>query len=133
MAQPNDQSRVSRSRECYVKAIACLKLRYDQPRLTHQKYVRIILEAPPLKDGDGKELHKLYYTIQQHTQALKAMDCEPLGLFLTSVIELKLDTKTVFEWQKHSQDASSMPHYLDLLEFINLRAQASRRQEIVKR
>ena len=53
------------------------------------------------------------------------MDCEPLGPFLTSVIELKLDTTTMFKWQKHSQDASSMPHYLDLLEFINLHPQAS--------
>ena len=116
---------LSRSGECYAEATDCLKLRYDRPRLFHQKHVRIILEAPPLKDGDGKELHKLHYTIQQHTQALKAMDCEPLGLFLTSVIELKLDTTTLFEWQKHSQDTLSMPHYLDLLEFINLCAQAS--------
>ena len=97
----------------------------------------MILEAPPLKDGHGKELRKLHDTIQQHTQALKVMDCEPLGLFFTSVIELKLDTTTMFEWQKHSQDTSSMLHYLDLLEFINLRTQASekfhfRRQEIVK-
>ena len=85
----------------------------------------MILEAPPLKDGDGKELHKLHDTIQQHTRALKAMDCELSGPFLTSVIELTLDTTTMFKWQKHSQDASSMPHYLDLLEFINLRAPAS--------
>ena len=87
--------------------------------------MRMILEAPLLKDGDEKELRKLHDTIQQHTWALKAMDCEPLGPFLTSVIELKLDTTTMFKWQKHSQDASSMPHYLDLLEFINLHAQAS--------
>ena len=53
------------------------------------------------------------------------MDCEPSGPFLTFVIELKSDTTTMFEWQKHSQDTLSMPHYLDLLEFINLRAEAS--------
>ena len=53
------------------------------------------------------------------------MDCEPSGPFITSVVELKLDTTTMFEWQKHSQDTTNVPHYQDLLEFINLRAQAS--------
>ena len=62
----------------------------------------MILEAPPLKDGDSKELHKLHDTMQQYTRVLKAMDCEPSGPFLTSVIELKLDTTPMFEWQKHS-------------------------------
>ena len=53
------------------------------------------------------------------------MGHEPSGPFLTSVIELKLDTDTLFEWQKHSQDATDMPHYQKLLEFLNLWAQAS--------
>jgi hypothetical protein len=52
------------------------------------------------------------------------MVCEPSGPFITSVLELKLDTTTMFEWQKHSQDTSSISHYKDLLEFINLRVQA---------
>ena len=41
------------------------------------------------------------------------------------VLELKLDTNTVFEWQKHSQDSVDVPHNQELLKFINLRAQAS--------
>lgn len=31
----------------------------------------------------------------------------------------------MFEWQKYSQESSSVPHYGELLEFIDLRAQAS--------
>ena len=31
----------------------------------------------------------------------------------------------MFEWQKHSQDSTNVPHYKRLLEFINLREQAS--------
>ena len=50
---------------------------------------------------------------------------EPSSPFITSVLELKLDTNTMFEWQKHSQDSTDMPHYQKLLEFINLSAQAS--------
>ena len=53
------------------------------------------------------------------------MGCEPSGPFITSVIELKLDTTTMFEWQKHSQATASVPHYQDLLDFMSLRAQAS--------
>ena len=31
----------------------------------------------------------------------------------------------MFEWQKHSKDATNVPHFQDLLDFMNLRAQAS--------
>lgn len=50
---------------------------------------------------------------------------EPLGAFITSLLELKLDPSTTFKWQKTSQDSAKVPHYNDLLEFLNLRAQAS--------
>jgi hypothetical protein len=49
----------------------------------------MILEAPALKDG--RELHRLHDTVQQHLRALKAMDYEPSGPFITSALELKLD------------------------------------------
>ena len=38
------------------------------------------------------------------------------------MLELKLDQTTMFE---HSQESTEIPHYKDLLEFINSRAQAS--------
>ena len=53
------------------------------------------------------------------------MDYEPSGPFITSVLELKLDVNTTFEWQKHSQATVGIPHYQQLLEFLNLRAHAS--------
>ena len=54
------------------------------------------------------------------------MKSEPDPFFVTSVIELKLDETTLFEWQKHSQKkVEEVPHYQELLDFINLRAQAS--------
>ena len=116
---------LSRSGEHYAEAVECLKARYDWPRLIHQTHVRMILEAPPLKDSSGKELRRLHDAVQQHLRALKAMNYEPSGLFITSVLELKLDVNTMFEWQRHSQDDTDVPHYHKLLEFINLRAQAS--------
>ena len=116
---------MSRSGDQYAKAIMCLKSRYDRPRLIHQTHVNKIVEIAPLKEGSGKELCYLYDTAQQHLRALKAMGQEPSGLFITSLLELKLDQNTMFEWQKCSQESSEVPHYKDLLEFINLRAQAS--------
>ena len=77
--------------------------------------------SAPLKDGNGKELRRLHDVLQQHLRALKSMDHEP---FITSMIELKLDQSTMFEWQKFTQKSTDVPHYDELLEFLNLRAQA---------
>ena len=102
-----------------------MKSRYDRPRLIHQTHVRLILEAPPLKEGTGKELRRLHDIVTQHLRALKSMEYDPSGPFITSILELKLDTTTLFEWQKHSQSKAEVPHYQELLTFIDLRAQAS--------
>ena len=124
---------LSRSGEYYAEAIECLQARYNRPRLIHQTHVRMILEAPQLVEGSGKELRKLHDTVQQHLRALKAMDCEAPGPFVTSVLELKLDPTTMFEWQKHSQESAAVPHYNELLEFINLRVQASASLPVCRR
>ncbi len=116
---------LSRSGEHYAEAIECLKARFSRPRLIHQAHVRMIVDAPGLKDGNGRELRRLHDVVQQHLRALRAMDYEPSGPFITSVLELKLDSNTMFEWQRHSQSSTEVPHYRELLEFVNLRAQAS--------
>ena len=116
---------LSHSGDQYEEAIASLRSRYARPRLIHQAHVRKIYEAASLREGSGKELRYLHDTVQQHLRALKAMGNEPPGSFITSLLELKLDTNTMFEWQKASQNSTDMPHYTKLLEFLNLRAQAS--------
>ena len=75
---------LSRSGECYMEAIDCLKSCYNHPRLIHQTHVKMILDATPLKDGTGKELRRLHDTVQQHLRSLKSMDYEPSGPFITS-------------------------------------------------
>ena len=87
----------------------------------------MILKAPqPIEGSSGKELRKLHDMVQQHLRALKAMDCKASGPFVTSDLEFKLDPNVMFEWQKHSHESATVPHYNELLEFINLRAQASK-------
>jgi hypothetical protein len=49
----------------------------------------MIVEASCLKEGTGKELHQLHDTIV-HEQLVTAM------------IVLKLDSDTMFKWQKHN-------------------------------
>ena len=116
---------LSHTGDHYSEAVKCLQTRFDRPRLIHQIHVRMISEAPALKDGSGKELRRLHDTTQQHLRALKSMGHEPPSLFITSLLELKLDNETIFEWQCHSQESIDVPHFTKLLEFLNLRAQAS--------
>ena len=88
---------LSRSGDNYSEAVECLQACFDRPRLIHQTHVRMIAEAPALKDGTGKELCRLHDTAQQHLRALKAMGYDPPGPFITSLLELKLDMNTMFE------------------------------------
>ena len=45
--------------------------------------------------------------------------------FITSVLKIELDPTTMFEWEKYSQESTEVPHYNDLLEVLNMQAQAS--------
>ena len=83
------------------------------------------MEAPSLRDGTGKELQTLHDTVVQHLRALKALGHEPSKGFITSLLELKLDSVTMFEWQRHSQEHTDVPDSDKLLEFADLRAQAA--------
>ena len=72
---------LSQSGEDYVEAIECLKLRYNCLCLIHQTHVQLILEAPPLKEGNGKELRRLHDIVTQHLCALKSMEYHISGNF----------------------------------------------------
>ena len=54
------------------------------------------------------------------------MGHKPSKTFFTSLLQLKLDQTACFEWQKHNQSEVNVASYTDLLEFINLRAQATK-------
>ena len=102
---------LSRTGENYEEAVRCLKKRFDRPRLINQAHVKCILDAPPLKEGSGREIRKLHDCVLQHLHALKAMGHEPSGPFVTSTLELILDQTTMFEWQRHSQSMEGIPYY----------------------
>ena len=53
------------------------------------------------------------------------MKHKPSGAFITSLVEVKLDQTTMFEWQRHSQHQEDLPHFSEILKFIDLRAKSS--------
>ena len=62
---------LSCSGDNYSEAVECLEARFDRPCLIHQAHIRMISEAPALKEWTGKELSSLHDTAQQHIRALK--------------------------------------------------------------
>ena len=50
------------------------------------------------------------------------MDYESSSHFITPILEWKLDLNTMLKWHQDSTDA---PHYLELLDFNNVRGQTS--------
>ena len=116
---------LSHSGDNYDEAIECLQSRFNRPHIIQRTHVQLIVNTPSLKEGSGKELRRLHDTVQQHVRALKTLGCDLPGKFITSMIELKLDVDTLFEWQKHSQSDANVPHYQELLDFIDLRAEPS--------
>ena len=109
-----------KSGENYKEAVRCLQTCYDCPRMVHQTRVHRIIHAPSLKDGRGKEIRALSDTVVQHPRAPKALGHEPSKQFITSLLELKLDSMTMFEWQRHSQEHNDVPDCGDLFAFIDL-------------
>ena len=109
----------------YVEVIVCLQKCYNKACLVHQVEVRAIAKVTGPKEGNSKELCRLHDICRQHLRVLKTMGYDPSGPFVTMLIKRKLYWSTLFEWQKHIQESSYLPHYADMLEFIDLRVGAS--------
>ena len=74
----------------YSEAIGSLHARYDRPRLLHQTHVKMIMDAPALKDGNGKELiAQLFYSGWMAAQG--ATKCMWVTVFQPSLIFLLAD------------------------------------------
>ena len=92
--------------------------------MIHRAHTRAILDASSLKDGNSKELRRLHDVAKQHLHSLRVMKYETFASLVTSILELKLDHTTMFEWQRHTQSSSTVPDINDLLEFLDLCARA---------
>ena len=108
---------LSSSGDDYSEAVDCLQEIWSAK--TNTPSARLCHSECPCREG-WEQLQHLQDTANQHLRALKAMGCEPSEQFITSALELKFHDNTMFEWQKHSQVSSSVPHYSSLLTFLNL-------------
>ena len=96
----------------YDEAIKCLTDRYHRPREVVDEHARALIESPPLKEGDAKELRRLHTTWTQHIRALENLKHKIDPAFLTSVLQLKLDKES----RSHVLDP---PGVDELLLFLN--------------
>ena len=71
---------LSRSGDQYAEAITCLKDRFNKPRMIHQAHVRAIVDAPPLKDGTGRELRRLHDVVSNTCRHSRLSGTSLLGL-----------------------------------------------------
>ena len=114
---------LTQTAESYQEAVRCLKERYDRPRLIHREHVRNILQAPPLKACNGRELRRLCDLCTQHIRAIKASDDYEIDTLLTVIMELKLDEVTKLKWMEYSNHSKSTPPHSELLKLLDLQAQ----------
>ena len=90
---------LTKSSEHNDEAVKCLLSRYDRPHIINRTHVRRIVDASSLKEGTGKEIRGLHDLVVQHLGVLKALGHESSKPFITSLLEMKLDATTMFEWQ----------------------------------
>ena len=110
----------------YEESIKCLQEKNDRPQLIHQAHVCAIIDTPFLNDGSGRELWSLRDTANQYMRAIKGMNYSPWSLLPLLWKLNKVDQTTMFEWQKHNQGLKEVLDYLELLEFLDLRAWAAK-------
>ena len=118
----------------YSEAIKCLKERFDQPREVHQLHVKALLDLPRMRDNSGKEVRRVHDTSKQHIRALVSLGYDLEPAFMTALIQTKLDPATSFEWKKHSSEkAREVPHYDEILHFLDMTARASSEAVMTKK
>ena len=54
--------------------------------------------SPSVKEGNGKDPHRLHDVDNQYLRALVATKLDITESFITSLLELKLDQATMYEW-----------------------------------
>ena len=81
------------------------------------------MEVQSLKEGNRRELRRLYDVLLQHYQTIKAMDQDNFGgMLLMAMIALKVGptTCTMRDRQRSSREHKEVPPFADLLDFIDL-------------
>lgn len=112
----------------YVVAYDLLKERYHSPRRLVTLHLNQVIDLPNIASSGPKQMRSFVNSFYEHTQALKALDCDiasenPL---LVALILRKMDThlRTSFEAYRSTRGlegaaAHSLPQVLDIIKFLN--------------
>ena len=92
------------------------------------------LNLHSVKDGSGRELHRLHKVAQPNLRAISSMGMEDYCAFITALLELKLDADMMFLWQNESElHVERTPPFGEFLRFIDGRAQVAGNSSTSKR
>ena len=116
---------ISHSAGSYKEAVESLRKRYDRPRIIHKNHVKALVETPHVRTGSGKELRQLHDVVSRHVRSLRTIKGDTFDAFLSASVEMKLDLESKFAWEQHTSEKKDVPSIDELLNFIDLRAQAS--------
>ena len=83
-------------------------------------HIKAMIEFPEPKEGNGKGTTTPLRCLQLTSAVVEMTGYDPSGPFMTLLIKTKLDKSMMFEWQRYTQENSDVPHYAEILEFIDL-------------
>lgn len=113
----------------YLIAYQMLRDRYHNIRRLTTLHLNYLLDIPPISHNNHKQLRSFIITFYEHTESLKAMDCEitqnnPL---LSTHILRKLDNKIVQRLEQYREskrqpddEFHSLPKVEEIIQFLNL-------------
>lgn len=108
----------------YTAAWKIITDRYDNKRLLIQSHTKSIYELPHIRDESAEKLRHFTNTLNQHRQALQALDHDPdqWGALLLHVITSKLDANTVRQWETLNAK-KELPTIKEIINYLHDRCQ----------
>jgi len=108
----------------YAVAWKIITDRYDNKRLLIQSHAKSIYELPYIRDESAEKLRHFTKTLNQHRQALQALDHDPdqWGALLLHVITSKLDANTVRQWETLNAK-KELPTIKKIINYLHDRCQ----------
>ncbi|XP_025192847.1 uncharacterized protein LOC112592900 [Melanaphis sacchari] len=108
----------------YKSAWKIITDRYNNKRLLIQSHTKCIYELPYIRDESAEKLRQFTNTLNQHRQALQALDHDPdlWGALLLHVITSKLDSNTVRQWETLNAQ-NELPTIYKMISFLHERCQ----------
>lgn len=112
----------------YLIAYNLLRERYHNTRRLTTLHLNHLLDLPSIPYNNPKQLRSFITTFYEHTESLKALDCEVTenNPLLAAHLLRKLDSKTIQKLEQYRANQSepnevhSLPKVTEIIKFLNL-------------